>query len=193
MPSDGAVHERQVISPLPPAPDAEQADAIVVLGCRVSPSGRVTSTLAGRAEAASSAFLSGVAARVVASGGRRWGSSVEALALREALIVRGVPDAAIVTELWSLTTYENAVFSAALLRRLGARRAVVVSCEWPLPRAIESFRAAGIDATPWARPSSPGLYDRCAERFRRAYDGLAMRRTSVLRESARHFFEDARR
>lgn len=169
------------------------ADAIVVLGCRVSPSGRVTATLAGRAEAASAAYLAGLAPRVVASGGRRWGSTVEALALREAMIARGVPEGAIVTELWSLTTYENAVFSAALLGHMGARSAVIVSCEWHLPRALESFRAAGIEATPWARPSSPGLYDRCAERFRRAYDGLAMRRTSVLRESARTFFEDARR
>lgn len=169
------------------------ADAIVVLGCRVSPSGRVTTTLAGRAEAAAAAYHAGIAPRVVASGGRRWGSSVEALALRDAMIGRGVPESAIVTELWSLTTYENAVFSAALLRSLGATSAVVVSCEWHLPRAIESFVAAGVDARPWARASSPGLYDRYAERFRRAYDGLAMRRTSLLRESARTFFEDARR
>lgn len=177
----------------PHAPRPASADAIVVLGCRVSPSGRLTSTLAGRAEAASAAYLAGLAPRVVASGGRRWGSAIEALALRGAMIAKGVPESAIVTELWSLTTYENAVFTAALLHKIGARSAVIVSCAWHLPRAMESFQAAGVEVTPWARPSSPGLYDRCAERFRRAYDGLAMRRTSVLRESARTFFEDARR
>jgi uncharacterized SAM-binding protein YcdF (DUF218 family) len=169
------------------------ADAIVVLGCRVSASGRLTTAAAGRAETAAEAFQAGAAPRIVTSGGRRWGATTEALALQQALVARGVPREAIHAELWSLTTYENAVFSAAMLRKLGARSAVIVSCAWHLPRALRSFRAAGLEVTAWPRPGTPGLYDRCAEAFRRVYDDLAIRRTTVLRGSADSFFEDAGR
>ena len=118
---------------------------------------------------------------------------MEALALQRALIARGVPREAILAELWSLTTYENAVFSAAMLRKLGARSAVSVSCTWHLPRALQSFRTAGLEVTAWQRPGRAGLYDRCAEALRGAYDGLAIRSTAVLRGSADTFFEDAGR
>ena len=170
-----------------------KADAIVVLGCRVAASGRLTTAAAGRAEAAAEAFRAGVAPRIVASGGRRWGAAVEALAIAEALALRGVPKEAILVEMWSLTTYENAVFSAAMLRKLHARSAAIVSCSWHVPRALQSFRAAGVEALAWPRDRAPGLYDRVAERFRRAYDGLAMKSTGVLRGSADTFYEDADR
>lgn len=164
------------------------ADAIVVLGCRVLPSGQLTTAAEGRASAAAAAYRAGVAPCVIASGGRRWGAQIEALALRDAMVTHGVPASAIVAELWSLTTYENAVFTAALLRKTGARNAVVVTCEWHVPRALMSFRAAGIEASAWPRASRAGFYDRCAEGFRRAYDARALRRTSVLAGSADSFF-----
>ena len=174
-------------------PRALQADAIVVLGCRVSVSGHLTAAAAGRADAAAEAYRAGVAPRVLASGGRRWGAAVEALALQRALVARGVPREAILTELWSLTTYENAVFSAALLRKLRARSAVIVSCAWHVPRALQSFRTAGLEVAAWSRRDAAGVYDRWAETLRAAYDDLAIRHTAVLRGRAERFFEDAGR
>lgn len=125
-----------------------RADAIVVLGCRIAPSGRPAPPAARRAATAASAFLAGVAPRIVASGGRRWGAQIEARALRRALVRAGVPASAVVEELCSLSTYENAIFSASMLERLGARRAAVVTCPWHMARALQSFRAAGVDAIP---------------------------------------------
>src|SRR5262245_15980530 len=55
----------------------DRADAIVVLGCRVMPSGRPTTAAARRARTAAEAYFRGVAAHVVASGGRRWGGQIE--------------------------------------------------------------------------------------------------------------------
>ena len=107
---------------------AGAAGASVVLGCRVLPWGGLTAAAAGRVEAAAEAYQAGLAPRIVTSGGRRWGAHVEALVLRDALVARGVPARAIEAELWSMTTYENAVFSAELLRRHGARDAVIVTC-----------------------------------------------------------------
>lgn len=129
----------------------DHADAIVVLGCRVLPSGRPTTTAARRAARAAEAYLEGVASHVIASGGRRWGQLIEADMLHRELLRGGVPEAAITRELWSLTTHENAIFSAEMLRRRGARRIAVVTCDWHVDRAIANFRAVGIDA--WPLPS----------------------------------------
>jgi uncharacterized SAM-binding protein YcdF (DUF218 family) len=129
----------------------KDADAIVVLGCRVLPSGKPTTAANRRANRAAEAFLDGVAPHVIASGGRRWGQLIEADMLRDGLLRGGVPEKAITRELWSLTTHENAIFSAEILRRLGARQVAVVTCDWHVERAIANFRAVGVDA--WPLPS----------------------------------------
>jgi uncharacterized SAM-binding protein YcdF (DUF218 family) len=135
----------------PDAGRSPTADAIVVLGCRILASGRPSAPASRRAARAAEAFRQGVAPLVVLSGGRRWGALVEARALGRELVREGVPAGAIVEELWSLNTYENAVFSAALLRRKGARRVAVVTCPWHLDRALRDFRLVGIEA--WGLPA----------------------------------------
>jgi uncharacterized SAM-binding protein YcdF (DUF218 family) len=163
----------------------EHADAIVVLGCRVLPSGRPTTVAARRAAKAAEAYLEGIAPHVIASGGRRWGALIEADVLRCELLRAGVPESAVTRELWSLTTHENALFSAELLRRLGARRVAVVTCEWHVSRAIANFRAAGVDA--WPLPSAGirrGIVGRAYrlghERICTWLDARAMKRAEAL-------------
>ncbi len=129
-----------------PMGEPQRVDAVVLLGCRIGPSGRPMLAATRRAETAARAYREGIAKVIVVSGGRRWGPYAEATALAEELARLGVPDEAIVAELCSLSTHENAVFSAAILRRLGARTAGIVTCWWHLPRALANFRAAGVDA-----------------------------------------------
>jgi len=139
------------------------ADAIAVLGCRVLPSGRPTPAAARRAAAAAEAFHAGVASWVVASGGRRHGGQIEARVLRHELQRAGVPSAAIVEELASFTTRENAGYVAEILRRRGGRRVAVVTCDWHMPRALANFRRAGIDPVGWpARAPAQGLWVRAS-------------------------------
>jgi uncharacterized SAM-binding protein YcdF (DUF218 family) len=126
---------------------SDGGDAIVVLGCRVLPSGRLSAEATARTEAAAAAYLAGKGRVVVASGGRRWGPHAEATRMKAALVEAGVPPEAIVAELCSLSTFENAVFVAALLGRLGVRRAHVVTSDFHLRRALENFRALGVTAT----------------------------------------------
>jgi uncharacterized SAM-binding protein YcdF (DUF218 family) len=126
--------------------DPQRVDAIVLLGCRIAASGRPLASAMRRAETAARAYHLGVAPRIVVSGGRRWGAHAEATALGRELARAGVPESAIVEELCSLSTHENAIFSAAVLRRLDARSAAIVTCWWHMPRALENFRAAGVDA-----------------------------------------------
>jgi uncharacterized SAM-binding protein YcdF (DUF218 family) len=139
--------------------------AIVLLGCRIEAGGRPGAAAQRRADAAARAWHDGVAKLVVASGGRRWREISEAEALAEALVGAGVAPDAIVRELCSLSTRENALYSARILRARGARRVAVVTCDWHLPRALVCFRAAGLDAIGIPAQSPPaGL----ATRARRA-------------------------
>lgn len=172
-------------------PSAIRADAIVVLGCRILPSGRLTPAAAARAESAVAAYRAGLAPRVITSGGRRWGARIEAIALENAMIAAGVPAHAIRAELWSLTTHENAIFSAALLRSLGARSALVVTCSWHARRALMSFRANGLEAAAWPRESTArDLVTRCLETGRQLYDRAALQqnRGQILANGATAFF-----
>ncbi len=143
-----------------PALDAART-VIVVLGCRavIDPAGRlVPGALARRVDAASRLYLElarldrqprGQPTLIVASGGRRWGTVVEADAMAHELRLRGVPDGAIVRERCSLCTRDNARFVAEALARRGSGAALVVTCNWHMPRALALFTRAGIDVEPF--------------------------------------------
>ncbi|WP_231511743.1 YdcF family protein [Chondromyces apiculatus] len=166
-----------------------RADAIVVLGCKILVSGRPGGAAARRAATAAQAWREGVAPRVIASGGRRWGAHSEARALSLALERAGVPSGAIVEELWSMTTYENAIFCAALLAQLAVRRVVLVTCSWHMPRALSNFRAMGVDVRPLSTPVVPAgstthAYRKVHEAVSGWLDARAMTKRRALRESA---------
>jgi uncharacterized SAM-binding protein YcdF (DUF218 family) len=130
-------------------------DAIVVLGCRVEPNGELSAALKRRTEWARVAFEAGLGRFIVPAGGRRWGEHVEAERMAAYLEAHGVPGDVLHPELLSLTTSENAAFSREILDRIGARRALVVTCDWHVPRAIACFRAVGVDALPIPVPPPP--------------------------------------
>jgi uncharacterized SAM-binding protein YcdF (DUF218 family) len=97
---------------------------------------------------------------VIASGGRRWSTVVEADAIARELTRLGVPARLVVRERSSLSTRDNARFAAAALARRGIARATVVTCAWHLPRAVALFRREGMEvdgfavnpgSSPWAR------------------------------------------
>lgn len=122
-------------------------EAIIVLGCRVGPAGQLSGAAARRVARAARAYHEGLAPRLILSGGRRWHGVPEAEAYRRALIALGVPDSALVRELCSLTTRENAHYSARLLARKPVSDLGVVTCDFHLPRALRCFRAEGLRPT----------------------------------------------
>jgi cyclophilin family peptidyl-prolyl cis-trans isomerase len=92
---------------------------------------------------------------IIASGGRAWGGVVEADAMRRELERLGVPRDAIVCERGSLSTRDNARYSAAAMARRGLVHATVVTCDWHLPRALEAFRRSGVEASGAPAPAGP--------------------------------------
>jgi uncharacterized SAM-binding protein YcdF (DUF218 family) len=132
-----------------------KVDALVLLGCRVDGHGGLSGAARRRVERTASAYRELGGRLVIASGGRRWGGVVEADALARALVALGVAERDIVRERESLTTRENARYSAHLLREKGLSEVGVVTCDWHLARAIECFRREGINATGLAAPSPP--------------------------------------
>jgi uncharacterized SAM-binding protein YcdF (DUF218 family) len=113
---------------------------VCVLGCRAE-----SATLARRAQAASEAYLARGAKLAVACGGRSWSGLVEADAIAQMLVQRGIPEEAIVRERCSLDTRDNARFAASLLGRRGLSGVLLVTCAWHLPRAERLFRMAGLE------------------------------------------------
>lgn len=130
--------------------DPERMTTVVVLGCKVGPSGHLSGAAARRVAKAVE-VVEGLsdAARVVCSGGRAWGGAVEADVLAEAIVRHGVPERQVVRERCSMTTIDNARYVAALIERRGAHgealgNVVLVTCDWHMPRARAHFVEAGL-------------------------------------------------
>ncbi len=122
--------------------------ALVVLGCRVAADGNPGPAALRRLLRAAAAYDEHPLP-VLLSGGRAWAGTVEAVAFRAWLVARGgVPVAATWVECCSLSTAENARFSASILAELGVRRVGVVTCDWHLARALRAFARAGVEASP---------------------------------------------
>jgi len=149
--------ERQ--EPVVSVADSPMADAIVVLGGGVvvpAPSGYDGyPQLGGNSDRLLRAFhlFRADKAKVIIASGGSWtlpgGRPAEAELMREVLEQLGVPANAILVEGRSRTTEENAAYTAALMRRDGLSTALLVTSAIHMPRALATFRRAGVDVTPF--------------------------------------------
>jgi uncharacterized SAM-binding protein YcdF (DUF218 family) len=165
------------------------ADAIVVLGCRLGADGRPSAAMERRVAAGVALLAAGAAPRLVLSGG---GSAArpEAEVMRVLALGYGAPEAALLLETRSRDTIENALCTAALLRRDGLSRVVVVTDRYHLPRARLLFRHAGLAVVRGAAPPSRPARDwpmwlREAAALPRSLALMALRRCSRRRIRAR--------
>lgn len=195
--SDGlrAVLERQ--HPLRDEATLPPADAIVVLGggggyrWMAQEDVDAEDLRSSRIAAGARAWLAGRAPLVILSGGGV-GDDTEARTMAMAIEHLGVPRSALVLEQRSHSTRENARYSAALSRRMGIRKILLVTSSLHMPRAELEFRATGLQVTPapvperaerksWAqrwRPSRSAL-----RRSSRAFKELAALAVAHLRPS----------
>ena len=102
-------------------------DAIVVLGCPSNADGGASDCQIRRTEIAAALVSQGYAANVIASGAAAHNPFVEADALRELLMARGVSGDRIVREPKAMHTDENIYYSSRIMQARGWQSALVVS------------------------------------------------------------------
>ena len=117
-----------------------QGDALVVLG---GGSGE-------RPARAAELFRSGAASKIIVSGRGDSASN------RQKLLAAGVPVSAVQIEPKSVSTRQNAQFSIALLRELGARRVIIVTTWYHSRRALRAFEHYAPDLKLYSCPSYYG-------------------------------------
>ena len=61
----------------------------------------------------------------------------------------GIAESRIVIESRSRNTWENALFTRAILKPKPGQRYLLVTSAWHMPRAIGVFRKSGFDVAPW--------------------------------------------
>ena len=93
-------------------------------------------------------YRAGRLRRVLISGGsgllNPTDAASEAGAMRNLLLLGGVPPQAIVLEAASRNTRENALFSVNMLRNMQARRVLLITSAVHMPRAARCFEKAGL-------------------------------------------------
>ena len=132
-----------------------KADVMVVLGGEVD-----------RAARAAELFKSGEAPQVLVSGTGDWAIN------RKFLLQHEVPSNRILTEDKSSTTRDNARFSVPILRKMGAKRVIIVTSWYHSRRALACFRHEATDIQFFSRPSyvwypgkgTPSKYVEAAQR-----------------------------
>lgn len=105
-----------------------------------------------RTETATKLYEAGRAPLIIVSGAALDGGASEASMMANALERDGIPAQAIIQEDHSLTTYQNALYSAKLLHEHGIQRFLLVTSALHMPRAMAVFQKQGFDPIPAASP-----------------------------------------
>lgn len=128
-----------------PAADPAQSDAIIVLGAQVRADGTLSLQLQWRMEKALEMYQAHPQL-VVVCGAQGVDEPVpEARAMRDFLLAHGVPEGDVLMEDASFNTRQNLSHAQALLPE-GARRVLIVTSSYHLPRALALARDLGFEA-----------------------------------------------
>lgn len=145
--ASGTLEWRYPAVSIPAAP----ADAIVVLSAAVRPpnASQPEAALAEntylRCRHAAWLYKHWRSVPVLATGGSAGENLIISQIMRPVLEAEGVPPAMILTEEKSTSTYENALFSAAILRAHNIRRIALVTEAYHMLRSEQCFRKQGLD------------------------------------------------
>lgn len=141
-------------------PGAEQldCDAIVVAGGGTfgkAAEGRAPRLTAASMERVVTAyqFWQGFRLPILVSGGIGAAGEVpEASAMADVLISLGVPESSLALEWWSQNTYEIAVLTRSTASAYGWNTLCLVTSALHMPRAVRSYRGAGLTVVPVPAP-----------------------------------------
>lgn len=126
-----------------PAATVPERPVAIVFGAAVLPDHTPSQFLAGRLDTARALWAAGRVRVIVVSGDNGARNYDEPTAMRDYLVRAGVPAPAVVRDFAGFDTYATCVRAHDVF---GITRAVVVSQDYHLPRALRLCRSVGIDA-----------------------------------------------
>ena len=135
----------------------EDADCIIVLGARVWPDGRMSTTLLRRCERALELWQEGRAPKMIVCGGRGGDEpAAEGAVMRHWLVNAGVTAEDVIAETESVNTSENLGNAREIMQAQGWQSAIVVTSDYHVQRALWIARDEGVQAVGAAAPSPDG-------------------------------------
>lgn len=133
-------------------PPVEGYDTIIVLGAQVLPTGEASVQLSYRLEAALQAYFENPCPIVTCGAQGEDEPTTEADFMKAWLTQKGVPEEMILVENTSFNTRENIEHAISLLSGKGAKKALIVTSDYHLPRAMALAQDRGMDATGLGSP-----------------------------------------
>jgi SanA protein len=116
---------------------------VIVFGAGLTRDGAPTAVLRDRVETAAQLYFSGKAEKLLMSGDNRFVEYNEPEAMRQYALDLGVPDEAIVLDYAGRRTYDTCYRAKAIF---GVERAILVTQDFHLPRALYLCNALGVEA-----------------------------------------------
>lgn len=127
-----------------------QAQVAVVLGARAYPDGTLSLALEDRMRTACGLFREGLVPRLLVSGGQD-GRVNEAEAMRDFAVRQGMLREDVLLDPEGISTEATIRDTVPMLRRMGARRVLVVSHAYHLPRIKLAYAREGVEV--WTVPA----------------------------------------
>lgn len=142
------------------------ADCILILGAKVRPDGSMSHALRFRCDRAFEAWQAGAAKTIIGCGGVCDGPVSEASVIRAYLLEKGVPDGNIIMEDQSVNTWQNLINARKIMDERGMHKALMVTSDYHLTRALWMAKKQGLSAVGMASLSSrkPALFMRTRSR-----------------------------
>lgn len=135
--------------------NARASDAVIVLGARVNYNNHLNPCLIARVEHGAGLVRSGLAKFLIVSGGNDVEDGAnEASAMREIALGVGLSSKQIILEPKATSTFENLLFSQAILERRKLKSVIVVTEPYHTPRAAMIARKLGLDFSSSPAPES---------------------------------------
>ena len=139
-------------------PEAKESDVIIVLGAQVKADGTPSVALERRLTAALESYQVSPQTIIVCGAQGVNEPRAEGDVMREWLLARGVGAEHVVAETESFNTRENLANAKAIMQERGLTRALVVTSDYHVPRALVLCHQAGIEATGKGSPSKPEYF-----------------------------------
>jgi uncharacterized SAM-binding protein YcdF (DUF218 family)/lysophospholipase L1-like esterase len=164
-----------LVTPLVLSDTSGHGDVIVVPGAGASAECSPNIYSIRRVMLARQVYAEGRAPKILISGGMASGQRCAvADAMGRLALQLGVPERDLIVETRAHSTWENAAFSAPILRRLGARRIVIVTDRLHMLRAEACFRHFGFETERVAVPSPASHADNVSALLMSAREAAAL-------------------